>query len=262
MMLDAEIEFRDVSKSYPRGDLSLEAVVGVSLSVRSREFMCLIGPSGCGKSTLLHLAGGFLKPSSGSIRIAGREVTGPGADCGMVFQQHNLFPWKTVGGNVGFGPRMRGVPRNERDRVVRRHLEDVALLDFAACYPHQLSVGMRQRVGLARAFANDPRILLMDEPFASLDALTRLQMRELLLSIWEKRRQTVLFVTHDVEEALLLADRIQILSPGPGRIVQELTVEFSRPRKRAQLNDPRMIAMKELILSRLAERPLTERAHI
>ncbi|MFH1618350.1 MAG: ABC transporter ATP-binding protein [bacterium] len=254
MNAEAKIKFLDVSKSYLQGELSIRAVAGLSFSVRIREFVCIIGPSGCGKSTLLNLAAGFLMPSSGSVRIDGREVAGPGTDRGMVFQTHNLFPWETVRGNIEFGPRMKGMSKDERNSVMRRNLEDVGLLDFASSYPHQLSMGMQQRVGLARAFANDPEILLMDEPFGSLDALTRLQMQELLMSIWEKHRKTVLFVTHDVEEALLLADRILILSSRPCSIVREVSISLPRPRKHLQLNNPGVIAVKEEILSLLADR--------
>jgi NitT/TauT family transport system ATP-binding protein len=251
MSAEGAVEFRGVSLAYGEGGAAVAALDAASFSIRDGEFACLIGPSGCGKSTLLNLAAGFLKPSAGEVLISGRPVAGPGTDRGMVFQTHNLFPWQTARANVGFGPRMRGAASAEIAEIAKRNLQAVGLLDFADSYPHQLSSGMRQRVGLARAFAADPAILLMDEPFGSLDALTRLQMQELLAAIWESRRKTVLFVTHDVEEALLLADRIHVLSPRPGRVLTTIEVQLPRPRRRAQLGEPRIVAMKEDILRRL-----------
>ncbi len=211
----------------------------------------MLGPSGCGKSTLLHLAAGFLLPRRGAVLVDGAEVLGPGVDRGVVFQQHSLFPWETVAGNIGFGPRLKGFSRKEREAIVERYLAEIGLREFAARYPSELSFGMRQRVGLARAFANDPEILLMDEPFASLDALTRLQMQELLMSVWERHTKTVMFVTHDVEEALLLADRILILSARPGRVLSEFRITLPRPRSRFQLADRHLTELKGEILSAL-----------
>ncbi|MBI5240622.1 MAG: ABC transporter ATP-binding protein [Elusimicrobia bacterium] len=245
----AKLRFRAVAMRYDDGGRAVQALDGAELEVREREFICLLGPSGCGKSTLLHLAAGFLRPTAGSVLVDGREVSGPGTDRGMVFQQHNLFPWQTVSGNVGFGPRLKGRIGAELDGSVALALEEVGLADFSEHYPPELSIGMQQRVGLARAFANDPDILLLDEPFASLDALTRLQMQRLLLSLWQRRRQTVIFVTHDVEEALLLADRLVLLSPRPGRVTRDISVPLG-PRE-GRPRDRRLPELKEDILSQL-----------
>ncbi|MFA6093751.1 MAG: ABC transporter ATP-binding protein [Elusimicrobiota bacterium] len=213
-----KIEFDAVEHRYARGLLAVE---DIRFSVGKGEFLCVLGPSGCGKSTLLHLAAGLFPPSKGSVRVDGRPVLGPGPDRCMVFQQHGLFPWLSAGENVAFGPRMRGLRSDEQRRIARRCLEEVGLEGRENAYPRELSVGMRQRVGLARAFANEPAVLLMDEPFASLDALTRRQMQGLLKSVWKRHGSTVIFVTHDVSESLLLADRILVLSPSPGRISKE-----------------------------------------
>lgn len=251
MTLPPKIEFMEVGQYYGCDGDEVAALRDINFSVAKQEFVCVLGPSGCGKSTLLHLAAGFLKPSAGKVLIDGREVSGPGIDRGVVFQQHNLFPWETISGNVEFGLRIRGVPKEQRQTISSRYLREVGLSDFATRYPRQLSLGMQQRVGLARAFANDPQILLLDEPFASLDALARLRMQELLLDIWAQHRKTVIFVTHDVDEALLLGDRLLILSPRPGCVARELVVELPRPRKRTQLLDARLISVKEDVLAQL-----------
>ena len=229
-----KLAFRGVGMSYG-GLRRVEALRGADLEVQEGEFVCLLGPSGCGKSTLLHLAAGFLFPTEGSVLVDGRPVSGPGVDRGVVFQQHTLFPWATAAENAGFGPRMRGLAPREVSARADRALAEVGLSDFAAHYPSELSMGMQQRVGLARAFANDPEILLMDEPFASLDALTRYQMQNLLISLWEKRRQTVVFVTHDIEEALLLGDRVVVLSRRPASVLRDCAVDLGpRPHRLRQ----------------------------
>ena len=228
----------------------VEALSGVDLSVAAGEFVCLLVPSGCGKSTILHVAAGFLPPTAGRVLVDGRPVEGPGVDRGVVFQQHNLFPWLTIAGNVAFGPRMKGLNGDGRKALVARALAEVKLSEFGEHYPGELSIGMQQRVGLARAFANEPEILLMDEPFASLDALTRLQMQRLLLQLWQLHRRTVLFVTHDVDEALLLSDRLLLLAPRPTKVLREMSVDLG-PREE-RLRHPRLLQMKEEIVSQLA----------
>jgi NitT/TauT family transport system ATP-binding protein len=201
------------------------ALDDVSLEVREREFVALVGPSGCGKSTLLHLIGGFLPMESGAIRVGGRAVSGPGPDRGVVFQHFALFPWKTVRANVLYGLEKAGLPREERERRARAFVELVGLGGFEDSYPSQLSGGMQQRAAIARTLATDPEILLMDEPFGSLDAQTRSLMQSELLGIWRRSRKTVLFVTHDVQEAVYLAQRVVVMSTRPGRVKAIVDVE-------------------------------------
>jgi NitT/TauT family transport system ATP-binding protein len=206
------------------------AVEKFDLDVAPGEFVCLLGPSGCGKSTVLNAVAGFVAPTSGLIAVDGEPVRGPGADRGMVFQHYSLFPWKSVLENVAFGPRMKGFSRAEARRQAHDYLNLVGLTRFAHAWPAVLSGGMQQRVGLARALVNKPRLLLMDEPFGALDAQTRLAMQENLLKIWGEIGNTVVFVTHDVDEALFLADRIVVMSAAPGRILLDRRNTFSRPR--------------------------------
>jgi NitT/TauT family transport system ATP-binding protein len=223
-----------------RGSVSIEglsvrfgeraALAGVELDIEPSEFVCLLGPSGCGKSTILNAIAGFLAPTEGRILVDGVEVRGPGADRGMVFQQYSLFPWKTVLENVAFGPRMQGLsPRAAREKA-HEYIDFVGLTEFACAYPETLSGGMQQRVGIARALVNRPSVLLMDEPFGALDAQTRSVMQENLLRIWTESRNTVVFVTHDVDEALYLADRIVMLSAPPGIVLANFAPELPRPR--------------------------------
>lgn len=245
------IECRGVTKVYGSGNGAIRAVDGVDFSVREQEFLCLLGPSGCGKSTILHLIAGFIRPSEGQVFVWNRPVRGPGTDRAVVFQRHSLFPWKTVGQNIAVGPRMRGLPTGSIRQLVEHYLERTGLADFRHHYPRELSVGMQQRVGLARAFANDPGILLMDEPFGSLDAQTRLRMQELLLSIWSEHRKTVLFVTHDVEEAILLSDRVLILSSRPSLVHEEIVIDLPRPRTHETLTEPACVALRTRIMRSL-----------
>ncbi|SFK58994.1 ABC transporter ATP-binding protein [Methylocapsa palsarum] len=200
------------------------------LTVEPGEFVCLLGPSGCGKSTVLNAVAGFVPVESVTVSVDGRPVKGPGVDRGMVFQQYSLFPWKTVLENVAFGPRMQGASRAKARSMARTYLEFVGLLAFADRYPATLSGGMQQRVGIARALVNHPSVLLMDEPFGALDAQTRGLMQENLLRLWEEIRATVLFVTHDIDEALYLADRVVIMSAPPGRVLLNLAIDLPRPR--------------------------------
>jgi len=224
------LEVLNVSKVFRGQPKDVQALDGISLTMKEREFYCLIGHSGCGKSTLLRIIDGLIKPTTGEVRIKGELVNQPGWDRGMVFQHFNLLPWRTVLGNIEFGLENRKVPRRELRERAMRYLSMVGLDGFEHAYPSQLSGGMQQRVGLARALAIEPEILLMDEPLGSLDAQTREVMQAELMRIWSIEKRTVLFVTHDIEEAIFLADRVIVLSQRPGRVVEIIDVDFPRPR--------------------------------
>jgi len=227
-----KLEVSGVRKVFQPED-GREPVVALErfdLAVDEGEFVCLLGPSGCGKSTLLNIVAGFVRPTGGRVSLDGTEVTSPGRDRGVVFQDHALFPWFRVGQNVEFGLKMAGTSRPERERIANRYLDLVGLRAFRAAYPKELSGGMKQRVAIARALANDPKILLMDEPFGSLDAQTRRLMQDELTKIWAATGKTILFVTHAIEESLLLADRVVVMSPRPGRIKAVLAISLARPR--------------------------------
>jgi NitT/TauT family transport system ATP-binding protein len=246
----------NVSLRYqtPAGS-TFTALEQVSLEVPDQQFAVLVGPSGCGKSSLLYLTAGLAEPTSGEIFVGGKQVDGPGADRGMVFQGYTLFPWLTVRQNIEFGLKRRGVPSRERKEIVEFYLNEVGLLRFADNYSKQLSGGMMQRVAIARALANDPQILLMDEPFGALDSQTRLQMQQLLLKVWEHSKKTVLFVTHDIDEAILLGDRIFVMGARPGRIKEVLDVPVQRPRNLDMVMDPEFIKMKRSIFHLLHDGP-------
>ena len=201
-----------------------------NLSIEEGEFVCLLGPSGCGKSTLLNVLGGLFPSSTGTISVGGKPVSQPGPDRGMVFQNYSLYPWLTVRGNIEFGPRLNHWPAAKIANITDELIDIVGLKDYAGQYPKVLSGGMRQRVAIARALAMEPHVLLMDEPFGALDAQTRSRMQELLLDIWSRKRNTVIFVTHDIEEAVYLADRVLVMSTRPGRIIEDFKIELPRPR--------------------------------
>jgi NitT/TauT family transport system ATP-binding protein len=224
------LTLRHLSKTYfdPYAGAHVTAVHDVSLTVRQGEFVSIVGPSGCGKTTLLNMIAGFIPVSAGEILLDGRAVNGPGPERGVVFQSFALFPWKTVLENVAFGPKMCGLSRTECDKIAREYLALTGLAHAAGRYPNELSGGMQQRVGVARALANNPDVLLMDEPFASVDAQTRMTLQEELTRIWQERRPTIIFITHDVGEAVFLADRLVVLSEG--RVLKELEVPLPRPR--------------------------------
>jgi NitT/TauT family transport system ATP-binding protein len=225
------IEARDVTLDYDTPAGLVAGVRGVSFAMEASEFLCIVGPSGCGKSTLLNIIAGFLAPTSGEILIAGQKVRGYGMDRGVVFQDFaQLFPWRTALGNVAFGLEMKGVPKAEREAVALEQLRLVKLEGFARSYPHHLSGGMQQRVAIARALAYNPAVLLMDEPFAALDALTRDDMQRLLAEVWRETRKTVIYVTHNVAEAIYLADRVVVMTPHPGTVKTELPIRLPRPR--------------------------------
>jgi len=216
------------------------ALSDISLSIEDGAFVSILGPSGCGKSTLLYIVGGFVQPTRGSARMKGKAIAGPGPDRGPVFQEFALFPWKSVLGNVMYGPRQQGVKHSEAEAQSRALIEMVGLKGFEDFYPKELSGGMKQRVALARTLAYHPEVLLMDEPFGALDAHTRTRLQNDLLSIWERDRKTVLFVTHSVEEAVFLSDRVVMMSRSPGRIRQIIDIDLPRPRRRTELLlDPR-----------------------
>lgn len=223
---------RDLSKIYYDiyTGTNVAAAEDISLEIGNGEFAAILGPSGCGKTTLLNMVAGFIPPTRGEILLNGRRIQGPGPDRGVVFQSFALFPWKTVLDNVGFGLKMRGVSKEERDRVAREYIALIGLEGFENRYPHELSGGMQQRVGVARVLANKPDLMLMDEPFASVDAQTRMTLQEELTRIWEARQPTILFVTHDVEEAVFLANRVVVLTPRPGRVRETVPVDLPRPR--------------------------------
>jgi NitT/TauT family transport system ATP-binding protein len=224
---DLRLEYRDES----RGERHV-AVEGLTLDVLADEFLCVVGPSGCGKSTLISAIAGFLKPSAGSLTLDGRVIEGPGADRGVVFQEYALLPWMTVLDNVALGPKLKGAPKAERHATAHRYLAMANLSHAALKFPHELSGGMKQRTAVARTLANEPEVMLMDEPFAAIDAQTRMTLQEELLRIWSAARITVLFVTHSVEEACFLGDRVAVLTPGPGRVKEVVAIPIARGRRR------------------------------
>jgi len=243
------IVFDEVSHLYrPASGKTVLALDRVSLAVRDREFLALLGPSGCGKSTLLYLLGGFLPIASGSIAVGGKHVTRPGPDRGIVFQNFALYPWKTVRGNLLYGLEKQRLARAERERRAQEFIDLVHLGGFEESYPSQLSGGMKQRVAIARTLALDPEILLMDEPFGALDAMTRERLQDELVEIWSRTGLTVIFVTHSIEEAIFLADRVVVMSPGPGRIDNEYFIDLPRPR---DIASPEFNEWRRLLSSQL-----------
>lgn len=251
-----EIRVENFSLDYPGHNGLTRAVSNVSLHVQPGEFVSIIGPSGCGKSTFLNAIAGFLKPSSGKVLVDGGMIDGPGADRGMVFQQYSLFPWQTVRQNVEFGLKFINVSRRQR-RVVARALLDLAgLLPFENHYPDRLSGGMKQRVGIVRALATRPRVLLLDEPFGALDAQTRTIMQQMLTDMWQELKISVLFVTHDIDEAIFLSDRIYVMTARPGTVKAEITVPLPRPRTTATLQSNEFLALRFTLMSLIREESL------
>ncbi|MDX9951243.1 MAG: ABC transporter ATP-binding protein [Methylophilaceae bacterium] len=242
------IELADISIHLP-GKQRFEAVRNITTTIAAGEFISIIGPSGCGKSTLLNAVAGYLAPSSGRLRVDGEAIDAPGPDRGMVFQHHSLLPWLSALDNVAFGLKMSGVGRRERLARAEEFLHLVGLGGFADRYPAQLSGGMQQRVEIARVLINDPRVVLMDEPFGALDAQTRERMQQLLLGIWGRLKPTVLFVTHDIDEALILSDRVLVMTHRPGRIREEIIVDLPRPRPEDIIVSPEFIALKKRCLA-------------
>jgi NitT/TauT family transport system ATP-binding protein len=242
------VEIKEVSKLFKLQDQTINALSGANLAIHKGEFICLIGASGCGKSTLLRIMAGFEKPSSGEALMWGKPIDGPGPSRGMVFQDYALFPWLSVRDNIGFGPAARGLSSGEVKATVDKFIDLVGLQKFATAYPHQLSGGMKQRVAIARVLANDAELVLMDEPFGALDAMTRERLQDELLEIWERTKLTVVFVTHSVEEAIFLANRVVVMTPGPGRIESDNALTLPRPRDVAspEFNDIRRVLSAKL----------------
>lgn len=246
-----QIYAQQLSIRLGTGTDEFEAVQAVDFTIRPGEFVCLLGPSGCGKSTLLGALAGHIIPANGVLEVDGQSIKGPSPERGMVFQHHTLFPWLKVVDNVAFSLKMRGVTKAERRAQALNMLQQVGLHDSATRWPSQLSGGMQQRVEIARVLINKPRLLLMDEPFGALDAQTRLKMQHLLLDIWGRIRTTVVFVTHDIDEALFLADRILVMSPRPGRIIENLPVTFTRPRRTELVTSAEFMQLKRHCLELL-----------
>ena len=247
---------RGVTKRFAVGDDEVEALAPIDLAIPKGEFVCMIGASGCGKSTLLRIIAGFEEPTTGHVSIDGKPVAGPGSDRGMVFQDYALFPWMTVRQNISFGPRQRHLASEETDRTTDEFIRMVGLERFADRYPNQLSGGMKQRVAIARVLANNANILLMDEPFGALDALTREQLQNELLQIWKRTGVTTIFVTHSVEEAVLLADRVLVMSAGPGRIDSDFQIDLPRPR---DVSSPEFNALRRDVAQRLTSHLVSAR---
>jgi NitT/TauT family transport system ATP-binding protein len=247
------IEITDLAVAFGSNGRTVEAVRRFTLMTTPGEFVAILGPSGCGKTTVLNAVAGFVTPTAGRVLVDGQLVTRPGADRGMVFQHHSLFPWKTVLANVEFGLKMRGVGKTERTSQARTHLNLVGLAGFEHAYPGELSGGMQQRVGIARVLVNRPHVMLMDEPFGALDAQARLTMQELLLGVWREVRTTVLFVTHDIDEALFLADRVVVMTARPGHVRDVLTVKLARPRAAEVIATSEFMALKARVFAQVRE---------
>lgn len=250
------ITVANITVVFGEGDSGFVAIDRVSADIASGEFVCILGPSGCGKSTVMNTIAGFDPPSSGAVLLDDVAIEGPGADRGMVFQQPALFPWKSVRDNVAHGPRMLGKGDAEANRIADELLEMVGLSTFAASRPHTLSGGMQQRAAIARALANRPSVLMMDEPFGALDAQTRAMMQENLLQLWSEVRPTVVFITHDIDEAIFLADRILVMSASPGRIIAEITVDLERPRTAEMMLEPDFVVLKRRCIALIREQSL------
>lgn len=245
------LEIRGLRKEFAGATGAVTALEAIDLDVEEGELAVIVGPSGCGKSTLLNIVAGLESASEGQALIDGHPITGPGADRGMVFQSYTLFPWLTVRGNVEFGPRIKGMPRIDRGARARQYLRLVGLSEFEHALPKELSGGMKQRVAIARALANQPRMLLMDEPFGALDAQTRLVLQELLLNIRARERCTILFITHDIDEAILLADNVYVMSNRPGRLKARIPVDIPRPRDHTATVSTTFAAIKARIMDLL-----------
>ena len=253
----AKLEVRDLFKSYAvKRSQKLMVLEDINFKIHPREFVCLVGSSGCGKSTLLNIVAGLIKPTAGEVLVDGRVVTGPGSDRGMVFQGYTLYPWLTVAQNIAFGLQLRKLPKSEQRERVAYFLNVVGLTQFAGSYPKQLSGGMKQRVAIARALANEPAVLLMDEPFGALDAQTKEQMQQFLMELWEQTHTTVLMITHDVEEAIFLSQRIYVMSSRPGRLKLEVPIALPEHRDLEMKMSSKFIGIKRDIVHALRDEPI------
>ena len=242
-----KLKIDNVYKEYQGRNGKTIALNGVSLDIKENEFICVVGPSGCGKSTLLNIIAGLLEPTSGTVSLDGKVIEGTGVERGVVFQQYALFPWRTVLKNVMFPLEMKKVPKDEAEAIARKYIKSVGLEGFEKSFPKELSGGMKQRVAIARAYAANPEVLLLDEPFGALDAQTRVQLQSELLETWEKEKKTCFFITHDVDEAVILAQRVIIMSARPGRIKKIVDIDIPYPRTQATKTDPRFLELKSEI---------------
>ncbi len=241
---DNKLKIENVYKEYDTSKGKMVALNGANLDIAENEFICVVGPSGCGKSTLLNIIAGLLEPTSGTVYLDGKPIEGTGVERGVVFQQYALFPWRTVLKNVMFGPEMKKMPKNQAEEIARKYIKAVGLEGFENSYPKELSGGMKQRVAIARAYAANPEVLLMDEPFGALDAQTRVQLQTELLNTWEKEKKTCFFITHDVDEAIILAQRVVIMSARPGRIKKIVNIDIPYPRTQETKSNPRFLELK------------------
>ena len=257
--LPVKVKIDNVVKKYSGRNGEMVALNGVSLDIHENEFVCVVGPSGCGKSTLLNIIAGLHEPTSGQVLVDGQAVSGPGPDRGVVFQQYALFPWLTVQKNVEFGLKLQGMSQDKAEQEAKKYIKMVDLEQFAQSYPKELSGGMKQRVAIARAYAINPKVLLMDEPFGALDAQTRTQLQTELLKTWEKEQKTCFFITHDVEEAIILAQRVIIMSARPGRIKEVVEINIPYPRTQETTMSKEFLDLKNHIWSQVYQEYLAIR---
>lgn len=254
-----KVHIENVVKKFNTRKGEVVALNGANFDINENEFVCVVGPSGCGKSTLLNIIGGLEEPTEGRVLVDGQEVTGPGPDRGIVFQQYALFPWLTVLENVKFGLKLQGKSDKEAEEIALKYIKLVELQDFVHSYPKELSGGMKQRVAIARAYAVNPKVLLMDEPFGALDAQTRTQLQSELLETWEKEQKTCFFITHDVEEAIILAQRVVIMYARPGRVKEIVDIDIPYPRTQETKMSPRFLELKNHIWSQVYQEYLSVR---
>ena len=245
------LKIRGISKSFHESSHTINVLDSISIEMKNNEFVSIVGPSGCGKTTLLRIAAGLEKADKGSVKLNSQTIESPTKSMGLVFQEHACFPWLTVRDNIAFGPSINGMKEDDIKEIADNYIGKIGLKDFADTHVNKLSVGMRQRVAVARMLANDPDVILMDEPFGSLDAQTRRTMQEFLLKLWEQNRKPILFVTHDIDEALFMSDRIIVLSPRPSKIIKEIKIDFKRPRDRSLFGKKEYINLREMIWSLL-----------